>query len=273
MNGLRTIEKLLRQTTARERFQALCIGLENNIDCDRLNKWSYSLTSLRWEAIYDFCHALLPLQHILRKYWNRSKYIAGMSGTKYQRLKLPNNSEGEQYGASPDGLESVISSDSFWAATAIVEHISYEAEFIGRWAEGCHCHGDVGFEWHTAQAASRGQEQNRRRNCNLRKKKFICPYKGCRAPELASADALVRLKSLMMQNRGLLTHAITRANSADQSAFLHDWVKARGRLWTLISFKLGYWFQLPWRLCCFAHVLVKFSGAVWQWQCRLQITM
>ena len=237
----------------------MCIGLENKSDCDRLNKWSFSLTSLRWEAIYDFCHALLPLQHILRKYWNRSKYIAGMSGTKYQRLKLPNSSDGEQYGASPDGLESTISSDSFWAATTIVEHISYEAEFVGRWAEGCHCHGDVGFEWHAAHAASQDQEQTRR---NFRKKSTMCPFKGCRAPELASADALCRLKSLMMQNRSLLTHAITMANSADQSAFLHDWVKARGRLWTLISFKLGYWFQLPWRLCCFARVLVNFSGTV-----------
>ena len=67
--------------------------------------------------------------------------------------------------------------------------------------------------------------------------------------ELASADALYRLKALMNRNKGSLTNAIVKADPADQSAYLHDWVTARGRLWTLISLKLAYWSQLPWKLC------------------------
>lgn len=198
MAGLRAIEKLLRYPTARERFQTICIGLENKDDCDKLDRWSFSLASLRWEAIYDFCHHLLPLQCILRKYWDRKKYVTGMTGTKFQRLQVSASASTDHYSASPDALEASIKSDSFWSAVSIVENISYESEFCGRWAEGCHCHGDLEWRWRLLQT---DQHQRRKK----RRIQFRCPLKGCRAMELASADALYRLKALMNRNKGALT--------------------------------------------------------------------
>lgn len=46
-----------------------------------------------------------------------------------------------------------------------------------------------------------------------------------------------------------------KADPADQSAYLHDWVTARGRLWTLVSLKLAYWSQLPWKLCALEELV------------------
>ena len=58
------MEKLLKRTTNRERFQAVCITPQNLVECAQLDNWSFSLTLLRWEAIYDFTHALIPLKPV-----------------------------------------------------------------------------------------------------------------------------------------------------------------------------------------------------------------
>ena len=132
---MRALEKLLRITTARERFQAVCVSNAEHSKC--FDRWSLSLKSLRWEAIFEFAHALLPLQEILKTYWNGSKYAAGVSGSKYKRFAYNSNDDDDCFGPSMTQLDSVIHSESFWSGISIVEQIAYESEFVGRWAEGC----------------------------------------------------------------------------------------------------------------------------------------
>ena len=132
---MRALEKLLRYTTARERFQSVCVTNAEHSKC--FDHWSLSLKSLRWEAIFEFAHGLRPLQELLKKYWDGSKYAAGLSGTKYKRFAYYANDDDDSFGPSMTQLDSVIHNESFWSAISIVEQISYESEFVGRWAEGC----------------------------------------------------------------------------------------------------------------------------------------
>lgn len=259
---MRSLEKLLRFPTARERFQAVCVGTDT-VDCRRFDHWSWSLKSLRWEAIFDFSHHLLRIRPYLVQYWHKEKYMLG-DHAKNKRITpekdraAPENIDSEYGMPSCEHLDNIIRSSSFWQAVGIVENISYESEYVGRWAESCPCCGGDS-EWvQRKRAAIQGllpEGRRRRRKRNGPEKKDVCCFKGCRSSELASGEWRSRLRDLMILNRPAITHQIIKTDPERQSAYLHDWVAARSKLWSLLNLKLAYWEQLPWRLCSSSFIV------------------
>ena len=85
----------------------------------------------------------------LRKNWSLKKFKTG-DGDRFKVLR-------EENASVVHTADAAISSDSFWIQAALLGALAFEAEFIGRWAEGCQC-------------------------CGLdRDKAKSCPFRGCLA--------------------------------------------------------------------------------------------
>lgn len=72
----------------RERFQATCLGSDPEQQA-AFATWSFSLKSLRWEAIEEFSTELLKLEGPLRHFWNKNKFMGGMKGSKHKAWFQP----------------------------------------------------------------------------------------------------------------------------------------------------------------------------------------
>ena len=206
----------------RERFQACCVDPDDS-RAAQLNTWSHSLVSLRWEALVDFTSGLLELEPLLRQCWNKQKFLAGSSGHRVLQAADASTSE-HSTSVAVEGINAALTSPAFWTGVALCHDVAFEAEFTGRWAEGCSC---------------------------CRKPNSTCAYKGCRAAEFASGQWQQELKNTMVKNRAALGQYLVMSRDTDRAQYFSDWAKARARLWGGIQVKLGYWQQLPWRLCCF----------------------
>ena len=206
----------------RERFIACCAGSREDVAL--LGTWSSTLKSLRWEAIENFTTDLLRVEALLRQAWNLEKFMAG-NGQRHKRFSATTT----DYGPNLDAINKTIQDERFWSGVAFVHDLAYEAEYIGKWAESCSC-------------CSSAVE--RRAN--------TCPYRGCRAPELASGEWRRKLQHLLMRSRARMSAYLVQSPNSRQADF-EGWAAARSKLWSGLHIKLAYWRQLPWRLCALSH--------------------
>lgn len=127
-------------------------------------------------------------------------------------------------------ITDLMSSDYDWATIAMVSLLAAESEVIGSWAEGCMCHDMV------------------QGNVNKRDARD-CPYRCCRAPELAAGFGLAQLCRKMMANREDFNAYASRAPLLRRTELLGSWATACSKLFGQMTAKLGHWQELPWLLC------------------------
>ena len=107
---------------------------EQDPDRKLFDTWSASLKSFRWQCVTEFTSGLLKGEFQLRSKWSKRAYLSG-SGSFRPR----NFDQNTDYGAAIASTDSTICSKSFWCGVALVHDISYQAEFVGNWAEACPC--------------------------------------------------------------------------------------------------------------------------------------
>lgn len=114
-------------------------------------------------------------------------------------------------------IDSAISSPHFWAMTHCISHVCYEAEFVGRFAEGCWCHEDVFEEYQVARVA---------RLCNVR---CVCVCQSCFALHSTAQHCIFwnkcgkcvqRVPLLLMFERGSWSFLKTDSTSTKDFNFL-----------------------------------------------------
>ena len=133
LEGMRALEKLLRGPLMRERFQATCFQ-EQDPDRKLFDTWSVSLKSLRWQCVTEFTLGLLKLEYQLRSKWSKRAFLRGAGSFRPKTVD-----QNTDYGAAIASIDNAICSKSFWCGVALVHDISYQAEFVGNWAEACPC--------------------------------------------------------------------------------------------------------------------------------------
>ena len=52
-----------------------------------------------------------------------------------------------------EAIDAALASPVFWATTKAVHQLAMQAEFIGRWCEGCPCHEGIFLAWASEQVA------------------------------------------------------------------------------------------------------------------------
>ena len=177
-----------------------------------------------------------PLEHAIRFHWRRDVFLAGSkeradakdaSRPWYTTI----TSDSSDYnGVTIAAVNLAVTSDSFWARLSIVCDVATEADFIGFWSEGCPCHNDSENAVIHAHAVKRRRIEHGGRGFAS-----SCPYRGCRAPELACGISKTLHAQAMAKHRdnSLLHYASLPQDQRVE--FLEDLDSARSRLWSYLT--------------------------------------
>ena len=234
--GLHALERLLRTRTMRELFIYSCLGVDHPC-AKEFDKWSYSLVSLRWEAIEEFTRNLLEREQLIRQHWDKKRFMGGMA-PKQKQLHSTTD-----LNVTIDAIDLAVRNPTFWSCARLINDLSFSAEFVGRWCEGCPCCSEL-------QTGSCRKRQRTKWLINVHTSASMkCPYKGCRAVDMAAGDWQSKLQLVLADEESRLNQSIACSEDSQQSIYLSQWTKARSTLWSQIRMKLSFFQQLPWRLC------------------------
>lgn len=127
-----------------------------------------------------------------------------------------------------------------WASISVVLDICEECDSIGNWSEGCPCCDQKDEKSRVRSEVKKSRAvQPRGFRDELR-----CPYKGCRAVELACGRGQANVLNKMVANKERVALHFASVPPELRSNMLQDWESARARLWSsfvCISFFIGGW--------------------------------
>lgn len=113
----------------------------------------------------------------------------------------------------------------------LVHDLGCLGEHLGRWSEGCPCHSSI------LASGSR----------------VACQLKGCRAPEFASGSALEEVQEkFRVAGLNFVAHSSSLMES-QRISLLNDFDRAKSKIVSEITVKIGYWRTLPHALCGLGH--------------------
>ena len=91
--------------------------------------------------------------------------------------------------------------------------------------------------------------KQRRRRLQATKEYAECPFRTCRAPELATGTALRLQASVLDADICFFLDAMAAAPPSKRAELSNTWTASRSRMWGHLCMKLSFWQQLPWHLC------------------------
>lgn len=135
-----------------------------------------------------------------------------------------------------DQIDAAIKSETTWRYMALAGDLSEECDHLGSWSEACPCHSNFSQQ---SQEFLREAEAAKRKKRRVQPRGFMatesCPFKGCRAYELAAGQAMESQREKMNANRlKVLAHVATAAES-EKHVLVADWELARSRLYSHLA--------------------------------------
>ena len=125
-------------------------------------------------------------------------------------------------------ISQLMSDNYAWACIALVASLSKECDSVGVWCEGCPCP--------EHQYSIPDRVPGVRRTVASRPPEALnCPFKCCRAPELACGVAMLRQEDQMLQNQIVFNEYVSRAPPDKRSELHNTWSKATSRIWGVSS--------------------------------------
>ena len=167
----------------------------------RLGGWCVSVLAVLLWSLAGLGSEVINIEELLRKCWSRNTFLSqqGHDGVRSKPFLVEESSK-----AHIERICEVLSSNSDWAAIAMIAHISHDAERLGRWAEGC--------------------------PCSLLHDGGPCSLKGCRAPEMATGKGMTEQWTIMQTGGKLFPAYLAHAPPESQPALSAAWTTARSRL-------------------------------------------
>lgn len=228
---LQALDTLLSSITWRERFIVTCVG--NHPLRSFVQHWSAdNLHGLRWQVVSGFCCEILPLEKMLRECWNLDKFMKGeliaknhtepSVMTRRGKKKINDCVPAKDFVAEETSrvtlkhITELMSCNYKWASIALVAQLSTESELVANWSEGCSCKDHYG-QCFLSEPTGEGSP--------------CCPFKGCRAPELACGVALALQTCKVRSNRAVFNEYVSKAPEAKRSELYNTWSKGSGKIW------------------------------------------
>ena len=139
-------------------------------------------------------------------------------------------------------IQRILQCPAFWATARLIGELGYQAELLGRWVEGCPCHSPsmgigIGSSRETSPKIHIGN----------------CRWKACRAPELASGDAIEMVMTSFELSEHHMASYLADVPESQQHSLRADSERARSTLMAELMCKFGYWRLLPHVLCGLGH--------------------
>ena len=113
---------------------------------------------------------------------------------------------------------------SDWCAIRLVTYLSQAADFLGQWGESCPC------EHHNDGPQLVKKLSGQRVRVGRQSEGSTCPFRCCRAAELASGKALTLLTALVESQQSKFLKCVATAPVPHQSALTGAWYTATSKL-------------------------------------------
>lgn len=121
-------------------------------------------------------------------------------------------------------ISELMQSDFAWASIALIAHLAQECECVGTWCEACPC------PHH--QFVVEEKVPGIKRSCAaLPSDAATCPFRSCRAPELACGLGMLHHSRKMSGNQTRFNEYVSRAPSAKRPELYNTWSKATSKIW------------------------------------------
>lgn len=244
MRQLGSLEFLLRPAPYRDKLRSLFFNSDNAYDktmSEQLRNWTApSLKSLRWHVVIDFIKQLMKIKEPLCKRWNMGKFVSALPQERHEEIA---EGRGTDPAVNYKRVDTAIASKFFWSYCQLVLDVSKASETLSHWCEGCWYHGD---------------------SCHEQQ----CPYKGARAPELASGAHKFLLEACQVSANTRINCVVASMSGHESSILLGDWHAAQARLQLEFQYRLHYWDLLPWKLCALACPSLEIARAMAR-ECKL----
>ena len=203
---LKQIVTLLHLKTYRDKLCETCFPSEHNPHRKLMTFWEGGqLREWRWSSLCDVVKALLRRESALKDCWDRAKF--GQHG--------------------PDVSEAVHS-PFFWAYSRFLFLISGMVDSRSEWVEGCSCHEQWGrHKAHKARKAyllSRLKGFSEMKEDHVARSVVLCPFKGRRAPDLATGAFDAFVEDLMAVSQEKLQPCLEGLTPSQRANLVQDWM-------------------------------------------------
>lgn len=156
------------------------------------------------------------MEHLIRKAWRTGRYTSHVNEAK--KFLVEDTAK-----AHVHRLNQFMADDYAWASVAMISLLSADSDAIGSWAEGCPCH------------PLPSQDLDRKEQIMAKREAQQCQRRCCRAPELASGQALKMLCARMIQHKSRFTQYLSRAPASKQAELNSSWETACSKLFGYLS--------------------------------------
>lgn len=191
---------------------------------------------------------VLPIQDMLRRAWNTNNFVSAStpsSNADKSKKRTPFLLE-ESSRPTVANISELMSSDYAWSCISLIAHIAKESDRLGIWAESCPCP-------QHAWAGSAAPKRARKRRVKMMPPGAAdCCLKCCRAPELATGQAMNMQASFLKKRFYEFTESISQTTPQKRVELLGTFGKAMGRLWGSFDARLSSsWARLMWSVGVF----------------------
>ena len=140
-------------------------------------------------------------------------------------------------------IHDLMRDDYAWASIAMISLLAQDSDLIGSWAESCPCHP---LETHP--------RANSKATRAARQAAKVCPFRCCRAPELAVGQGLQLLCDRMRNHHGQFNECVAKAPPAKRSELTSSWTTACSKLF---GFLCWHWCRCTWLSIIFTKWLYR----------------
>ena len=248
---LKQWEHLVSNPMRLERFVATCIvphgpGHERHVEvCRRRYRIMYDK---RWGEVHKWLRKTQAVIKAVVLFWDEARFGA-------DRESKPDE-DGHVF--KPQMVTELIADTWFHGYAQMVLYVGATVESMSDWAELCPCHEEV-LRRHGHDHDVGGLPVGILREecgCALASgmTTLSCPFRGCRAPEMAAGAAFEQLDLAYIDALGHLSRECRPAVGTETwASLLQEFAAAKSYMHFILTIKLQNWTELPWLCCALAH--------------------
>lgn len=243
-NALKVLEKLVSHPDRLRQFAEVCV-VPSPFDRQLFKCPAPHLYDKRWGEVYLFCLWLVGEEYgrlrVFTQTWSAQKYTQAAD----------DNQIDDSDGFSPSDVSTVLHDITVQAGVALVCTLDGLLQKMSAWCERCPCHEHIQAAYKDKVPAAVAREE-----CGAWFAEGIpCPWRGCRAPEIAAGVIIHMLQEMFDLALADLAYRFRSRMTGEQwSAFSGDFHKGKSHIIYIVNIKLSQWQQLPWYLCVLGHL-------------------
>ena len=238
------VANVLRKKENKSRLKATCFSddvAKEELHRKYLARFKSQCHLERWGTVVDTVMAMTrDVEASLRLGWCLHKFMNGSD----EHPQLEEEAEDNEHANRIDLVDSTIRSEFWWAYFRMLQHICKVMRKAIRWSEACSCH--EGLLYGEDYGSDDSDDDDERVPQRIRAAAKTCPFRGRRAPELATGDLVEFVGKIHTQVAAdVLLDIPSSLDDEDRKAIMQDYDRARIFFVSVLTLKMAHWGELP----------------------------